>query len=90
LLVLRVAKALADPTRLRIWMGLGRHSWAVTAIAQHFCIANATASHHVARLAEAELVKVTADGRYRMVQRAPGPVAVFERLLATRRRCAPT
>jgi ArsR family transcriptional regulator, arsenate/arsenite/antimonite-responsive transcriptional repressor len=63
----RIAKALADPTRVEILRGIFAHNEGVTCAGamENTCISAATGSHHLRELELAELISVAKEGRFK-------------------------
>lgn len=60
-----VYRAIADPTRRRILILLGREELSVSALAERFPVTRPAISQHLATLREAGLVRFRKDGRTR-------------------------
>ena len=61
--MVRVAHALSDPTRVRLFYFLAPKGSSVSDLAEAFCLAASTVSHHLGVLLDAGLVRVRAEGR---------------------------
>ena len=70
-----VFDAIADPTRRAILDGLAAGSRAAGEIAQDFAVSRPAISKHLRALELAGLVRVTKDGRRRLFELDPGPLA---------------
>ena len=73
--LLSFAKALADPTRLRLLNVLGRHELSVNELVAALHLAQSGASRHLRILAEAGLLEARRDGQwvfYRAATEGPG------------------
>lgn len=57
-------KALSDPTRRQILNLLKQGSLSAGEISSHFDMTNATISHHLTKLKEAELIRESKDKNY--------------------------
>jgi DNA-binding transcriptional ArsR family regulator len=62
------AQVLACPTRVAIWTCIGPLGMYVTEISNTLGVAASTASYHLHVLEDAGLVKITRQGRHRLVQ----------------------
>jgi ArsR family transcriptional regulator len=81
--VLVVARALADPTRFRILLGVAaRRELSCQELTRLFRLAQATVSHHLRILAEAGLVSVRAEGPFHYYRARPDALAAHGRALA--------
>jgi ArsR family transcriptional regulator len=90
--LVKIAKALADPTRLRMLRDL-REAGELTCscVCDRFALSQPTISHHVRILIEAGLIRSRRDGPYHRLTVNERVLAEFTQLLAppTRRRAAP-
>jgi ArsR family transcriptional regulator len=73
--LLPVLRACADPVRLTILRLLARDAFAVAELATVLGLGQATVSHHLKQLVEAELVTARRDGTHSYYRRAPTPAA---------------
>src|SRR4051812_44668250 len=82
--IARVASVLADPSRVAMLdVLLDGHAHAIGALARHAGITAATASGHLRRLLDEQLVTVDPAGRSRRVRLAsPGVAQLLESLAA--------
>jgi ArsR family transcriptional regulator len=71
--LLPVLRACADPVRLTILRLLARDAFAVAELATVLGLGQATVSHHLKQLVEAELVTARRDGTHSYYRRAPTP-----------------
>jgi ArsR family transcriptional regulator len=79
---LRVARALADPTRFRLLRAIGsRDELSCRELTALFPIAQATVSHHLKVLSEAGLVLVRVEGPSHFYRAVPGALAAHGRAL---------
>jgi DNA-binding transcriptional ArsR family regulator len=62
------ARVLANPTRVAVWTCVGPLGMYVTEIANTLDVAASTTSYHLSILEAAGLVKITRQGRHRLVQ----------------------
>lgn len=67
--VLRIAHALADRTRVRVFYFLAPKGSSVGDLAEAFGLAASTVSHHLGVLLDAGLVRVRAEGRRHLYRR---------------------
>lgn len=80
---IRVAKALADPTRFRLLRAVAaRAETSCQELTELFPIAQATVSHHLKVLAEAGLVSVRREGQFHFYRAVPEALADHGRTLA--------
>jgi ArsR family transcriptional regulator len=80
--VIRVAKALGDPTRYRLLRAIAaRDEMSCAELTARFRIAQATVSHHLKVLSEAGLVTVERRGQFHHYRLVPGALAVHGRAL---------
>jgi len=83
-IVTRVAAALADPTRFRIFREIAaRGEICCGDLAKKFPVSQATVSHHLRVLSESGLVKVRREGQFSFFRALPGAVASFQLALAS-------
>ena len=93
--VLRIAKALSDPTRLRMLREIiGAGEISCGELAKRFPISQPTVSHHLKILGEAGLVRERREGQFHYFAAVPGALAAFARhlgasVLAPRRAGSP-
>ncbi len=66
-----VIAAMADPNRRRILELLRQGELSVTELASHFTVTRPAVSQHLGVLAEANLVEVRRDGKYRFYRLNP-------------------
>lgn len=74
-------KALAEPNRLKIVGLLAQRPYTVGDIAGQLDVSVSTASHHLARLADAGLVTARAEGYYNLYALKPEAVTALARTL---------
>jgi ArsR family transcriptional regulator len=91
--VIRVAKALGDPTRYRLLRAIAaRAEMSCAELTALFPISQATVSHHLKVLSDAGLVTVERRGQFHHYRLVPGALEVHGRALgrafAPRRRAA--
>lgn len=91
--VIRVAKALGDPTRYRLLRAIAaRGELSCAELTELFRVAQATVSHHLKVLSDAGLVTVERRGQFHHYRLVPGALAEHGRALgqafAPRRRAA--
>lgn len=80
--VLRVARALADPTRFRLLRAIaGRAEISCRALVARFPVSQATVSHHLKVLADAGLVTARQDGPYHLYRAVHGALEAHARAL---------
>src|SRR5689334_7834084 len=80
LAVLRVARALADPTRFRLLRAIAaRAEISCRELVERFPVSQATVSHHLKVLADAGLVAVRQDGPYHRYRAVDGALAAHAR-----------
>lgn len=66
--IVRVAKAIADPTRVEMLRALRRAgSMTCTEVCEHFELSQPTISHHVRTLAKSGLISVRKDGPFHVL-----------------------
>jgi len=81
--IVRIARALGDPTRLRILRGIAaRGEVSCRELTAMFRIAQATVSHHLKVLAEAGLVSVRVEEPFHYYRAHPEALAAHGRALA--------
>ena len=81
--IVRIARALGDPTRLRILRGIAaRGEVSCRELTALFRIAQATVSHHLKVLAEAGLVSVRVEEPFHFYRAHPEALAAHGRALA--------
>jgi len=74
----KIAKALADPTRLRIFQAVAQgRRLCCGDVGRRFQVSQATVSHHLRVLAEAGLVESRRDGQLVRVQAVPGTLDAY-------------
>ena len=67
--IVRVAKAIADPTRVEMLRALRRAgSMTCTEVCEHFELSQPTISHHIRTLSDAGLLHVTRQGQYHLLR----------------------
>lgn len=66
-----VFAALADPTRLEIWLVLDRHRFALAVLSVRVGVSVSTVNFHVRRLERCGLIVRYRVGRYLLVAQAP-------------------
>ena len=82
LLAVRVAKALADPTRFRLLRAIAaREEISCAELTEQFPLAQATVSHHLRVLADAGLVSVRKSGQFHYYRARPGALAAHGAVL---------
>jgi len=82
LLAVRVAKALADPTRFRLLRAIAaREEISCADLTEQFPLAQATVSHHLRVLAEAGLVSARKSGQFHYYRALPAALAAHGALL---------
>jgi DNA-binding transcriptional ArsR family regulator len=74
--VVVLARALGDPTRVRVLLGLALEGSSVGDVARRLGVTVATVSHHLAVLLDAGLVTFTARGRQHIYRRLPREVVL--------------
>lgn len=80
--LVKIAKALADPTRLRIFQAIVRASRICCGdVGRRFPVTQATVSHHLRILTEAGLVEGCRTGQYVQVRPVPGVLAAYQAAL---------
>lgn len=80
--IVKIAKALADPTRFGILRAIaGASELSCGELARRFPISQATVSHHVRILAESGLVHVRREGPFNYLRAAPDRLAWYRRAL---------
>jgi ArsR family transcriptional regulator len=80
---IRVAKALADPTRFRLLRAIAaRLEISCQELTAQFSLAQATVSHHLRVLAEAGLVTVRTEGPFRYYRAVPEALDAHGRALS--------
>ncbi len=80
--LVKIAKALADPTRFRILRAIaGTEELSCSEIVRRFPISQATVSHHVRVLAESGLVHMHRRGHFNYLSAVPGRLAWYRRTL---------
>ena len=80
---LRVARALADPTRFRLLRAIAaRAEVSCQELTAMFPISQATVSHHLKILADAGLVSSRAEGPFHYYRAVPGALDAHARDLA--------
>ncbi len=80
--VVKVAKALADPTRLRMLRVIGTAGEiSCGELARRFPISQPTVSHHLKILEEAGLVSSRREGQFHYFSAVRGALAAFSRRL---------
>lgn len=81
--IVKVAKALADPTRFGILRVIAETSeLSCGEIARRMPVSQATVSHHVRILMESGLVHVRRDGQFNYLRAVPGRLEWYRRTLA--------
>jgi ArsR family transcriptional regulator len=81
--IVRVARALGDPTRLRVLLAIAaRGEVSCQELTGMFRIAQATVSHHLKVLTEAGLVSARKEGPFHWYRAHPEAVAAHGRALA--------
>jgi ArsR family transcriptional regulator len=80
--MLRIAKALADPTRFRILQEIATHEWICCGdVARQFPIAQATVSHHLKILSDSGLVEARREGQFGYFRALPAVLDEFRAAL---------
>lgn len=80
--VLRVARALADPTRFRLLRAIAAQAEiSCRELVERFPVSQATVSHHLKVLTEAGLVTVRLEGPYHYYRAVDGALAEHARAL---------
>jgi ArsR family transcriptional regulator len=80
--VLRVARALADPTRFRLLRAIAAQAEiSCRELVARFPVSQATVSHHLKVLADAGLVAVRQEGPYHLYRAVGGALAAHAREL---------
>ena len=80
--ILRIAKALSDPTRLRMVREISAAGEiSCGELAKRFPISQPTVSHHLKILQEAGLVTERREGQFHYFAAVPGAVAEFSKRL---------
>jgi ArsR family transcriptional regulator len=81
---IRVAKALADPTRFRLLRAIAASpEISCRELVERFPVAQATVSHHLKVLAEAGLVSARQEGPFHLYRAVEGALEAHGRSLAT-------
>ncbi|MBK7403624.1 MAG: helix-turn-helix transcriptional regulator [Phycisphaerales bacterium] len=81
----RIAKALADPTRVSVLERIARDGDVLCAeIIEGFPISQATMSHHLKELREAGLIETEKEGKCVRLKALPGALSAFREDLARR------
>lgn len=81
--LVKIAKALSDGTRLKILCAISRHGEVCCGeLARDFGITQATVSHHLRVLGEADLVESRRDGQFIRVRALPSTVERYGTLLS--------
>lgn len=79
----KVAKALADPTRFRMLQEIrGKGSLNCSQVCGCFPLSQPTISHHIKTLEAAGLITVRKDGPYHVLTACEARVAAFSRAIA--------
>ena len=82
--VIKITKALADPTRFRLLQAIvGAGEPCCSELAQGFPITQATVSQHLKVLAEAGLVEVRREGQFNYYRMVRDTFDDYQRTLAT-------
>lgn len=80
--LVKIAKALSDGTRLKILCAISRYGEVCCGeLARDFGITQATVSHHLRVLGEADLVESRRDGQFIRVRALPSTVERYGTLL---------
>jgi ArsR family transcriptional regulator len=80
--ILRVAKALSDPTRLRMLRAIGAAGEiSCGELAKRFPVSQPTVSHHLKILEEAGLVSTRHEGQFHFFKAVAGALATFSKHL---------
>lgn len=80
--IVKIAKALADPTRFGILRAIaGASELSCGEIARRFPVSQATVSHHVRILMESGLVHVRREGPFNYLRAVPGRLEWYRRTL---------
>ncbi len=80
--IVKIAKALADPTRFRILRAIaGSEELSCSEIVRRFPITQATVSHHVKVLVESGLVQMRREGQFNYLSAVPRRLAWYRRAL---------
>ncbi len=80
--VTRIAKALSDPTRLRMLREIASAGEiSCGELARRFPVSQPTVSHHLKVLEEAGLVSVRREGQFHYFRSVPGTLVEFARSL---------
>lgn len=80
--IVKIAKALADPTRFGILRAIaGTSELCCGEIARRFPVSQATVSHHVRILLESGLVNVRREGQFNYLRAVPGRLEWYRRAL---------
>jgi ArsR family transcriptional regulator len=83
--IVAIAKALADPTRLRMLQHIREQGEVTcTCLCDRFPLAQATVSHHIRILTDAGLIRVEKDGLYHRLTIQNRTLADFARALPVR------
>jgi ArsR family transcriptional regulator, arsenate/arsenite/antimonite-responsive transcriptional repressor len=81
--VIKVTKALADPTRFGILQSIATHGEQCCGdLAKQFPITQATCSQHLKILAEASLVTMRREGQFNYYTFVPGTFASYQQALS--------
>lgn len=81
--IVKIAKALADPTRFRILRAIAASDdeLSCSEIVRRFPVTQATVSHHVRILVESGLVQMRRAGQFNYLSAVPGRLAWYRRAL---------
>lgn len=80
--IVRVARALADPTRLSLFLAILRQGeLSCGELAEQFPIAQSTVSHHLTVLTEAGLVRMRKQGQHHYFRACPEVLRQFTHAL---------
>jgi len=80
--LVRVARALGDPARLRILRALSAREISCQELTRLFALAQATISHHLKVLSDAGLVTVRKGGAFHFYRAEPAALAAHAAALA--------
>jgi|ERR1700688_5075919 ArsR family transcriptional regulator, arsenate/arsenite/antimonite-responsive transcriptional repressor len=79
----RIAKALSDPTRLRIFEGISAHKEMYCGQVVEKCsVTPGTISHHLKILADANLIETRREGQFIYMRSRPETIRDYGRALA--------
>ncbi len=80
--IVKIAKALADPTRFRILRAIaGSAELSCSELVRRFPVTQATVSHHVRILVESGLVHIRREGQFNYLSAVPDRLAWYRRAL---------